>query len=180
MQTLLLHKRKASDHANPIIAQKRPREHANLIIAQKKACDRANPIIAQKRAHEHANLITYYKGRRDEMKLSIHPSRHPFLRPFIHPFTLNGDCPRRTVEFFLQSFPKSRPATWTHCLNLANSSFFSLKNMANVLEVLFCKFLPKVALGFFLSPVGEISPKKKKKVAVLKLGILAIAPTKGI
>jgi len=55
--------------------------------------------------------ITYSKGRRDEMILSIHPSFtssiRPSVRPFNHPFTLNGDCPRRTVEFFLQS-----------CLNL--------------------------------------------------------------
>ncbi len=35
----------------------------------------------------------------DEMKLSIHPS----VRPFIHSFTLNGDCLRWTIEFFLQS-----------------------------------------------------------------------------
>jgi hypothetical protein len=48
--------------------------------------------------------------------------------------------------------------------------------MANVLEVLFFNSFLEVALGFFLSTVGEISPKKKKP-AVLKLGILAIAPT---
>jgi hypothetical protein len=46
--------------------------------------------------------------------------------------------------------------------------------MANVLEVLFKNSFIEVALGFFLSPVGEISPKKKN-AAVLKLGILAIA-----
>jgi hypothetical protein len=48
--------------------------------------------------------------------------------------------------------------------------------MANVLEVLFFNSFLEEALGFFLSPVGEISPKKKS-AAVLKLGILAIAPT---
>jgi hypothetical protein len=34
--------------------------------------------------------------------------------------------------------------------------------MANVLEVLFKNSFLEVALGFFLSPVGEISPLKKK------------------
>jgi hypothetical protein len=34
--------------------------------------------------------------------------------------------------------------------------------MANVLEVLFLNSFLEVALGLFLSPVGEISPKKQK------------------
>jgi hypothetical protein len=49
--------------------------------------------------------------------------------------------------------------------------------MANVLEVHLKNSFLEVALGFFLSPVGKISPKKEKNTAVLKLGILAIAPT---
>jgi hypothetical protein len=35
--------------------------------------------------------------------------------------------------------------------------------MANGLEVLFFNSFLKVAVGFFSSPVDEISPKKKKK-----------------
>ncbi len=61
--------------------------------------------------------------------------------------------------------PKFRWTTWTHYLNLANSSFFFfffLRNMVNVLEVLFKNSFLEVTLGFFLSPVGEISPKKKR------------------
>jgi hypothetical protein len=38
--------------------------------------------------------------------------------------------------------------------------------MANVLEVLFKNSFLEVALGFFLSPVGTISPRKKKNAAV--------------
>jgi hypothetical protein len=57
--------KRACDHANPIIAQKRPHERANLVIAQKKACDHANPIIAQKKPHEHANLIIAQKKAGD-------------------------------------------------------------------------------------------------------------------
>jgi len=50
--------------------------------------------------------------------------------------------------------------------------------MANVLEVLFFKSFLEVALGFFCRQLAKFRPKKKKKnAAVLKLGILAIAPT---
>jgi hypothetical protein len=38
--------------------------------------------------------------------------------------------------------------------------------MANVLEVLFFNSFLEIALGFFLSPVGEISPKKEKNAVV--------------
>jgi hypothetical protein len=38
--------------------------------------------------------------------------------------------------------------------------------MANVLEVLILNSFLEIALGFFLSPVGEISPKKEKNAAV--------------
>jgi hypothetical protein len=38
--------------------------------------------------------------------------------------------------------------------------------MAKVLEVLFLNSFVEVALGLFLLPVGEISPKKKKNAAV--------------
>jgi hypothetical protein len=38
--------------------------------------------------------------------------------------------------------------------------------MANVLEVLFLNSFIEVALGFFLSPVGEISPGKKKRCCI--------------
>jgi hypothetical protein len=48
--------------------------------------------------------------------------------------------------------------------------------MVNVLEVFFKNSFLEVALGLFLSPVGEISTKKKN-IGVLKLGILAITPT---
>jgi hypothetical protein len=65
---------------------------------------------------------------------------------------------------FFAILPKSRRATQTHRLNLADSSFFFffLRNMANVLEVLFLYSFLEVALGFFLSPIGKISPKKEK------------------
>jgi hypothetical protein len=39
--------------------------------------------------------------------------------------------------------------------------------MVNVLEVLFFNSFLEVALGYFLSPVGKISPKKKKKKAAV-------------
>jgi len=45
--------------------------------------------------------------------------------------------------------------------------------MANVLEVLFFNSFLEVALGFFWRNFA----KKKENAAVLKLGILAIAPT---
>jgi hypothetical protein len=70
---------------------------------------------------------------------------------------------------FSTILPKSRRATWTHCLNLANSFvffLFFLRNIANVLEVLFFNFFLEVTLGFFLSSVGETLPKNKKNTAV--------------
>jgi len=42
--------------------------------------------------------------------------------------------------------------------------------MANVLEVHFLNSFLEVALGFFLSPVGKISPKKEKKHCCIKAG----------
>jgi hypothetical protein len=38
--------------------------------------------------------------------------------------------------------------------------------MANVLEVLFKNSFLEVALGFFLSPIGKISPKIKQNAAI--------------
>jgi hypothetical protein len=55
---------------------------------------------------------------------------------------------------FSAILPKSRRATRTHYLTLANSSFFFfsfLRNMANVLEVLFFNSFLKVTLGFFVA-----------------------------
>jgi hypothetical protein len=43
--------------------------------------------------------------------------------------------------------------------------------MANVLEVLFFNSFLEIALGFFLSPVGEISPKKEKKTLLYNVTV---------
>ncbi len=65
---------------------------------------------------------------------------------------------------FSAILPKSRRATGTHCLNLADSSsFFSFFSL-NVLEVLFFNSFLEVTLGSFFV---KILPKKKKEKTLL-------------
>jgi hypothetical protein len=63
----------------------------------------------------------------DEMKLSIHLSHHPSNHPSLHPsLYIIWRLSLADNRVFSAILPKSRQATQTHCLNLANSSFFFL------------------------------------------------------
>jgi hypothetical protein len=44
---------------------------------------------------------------------------------------------------------------------------FLKRNIVNVLEVLFLNSFLELALGFFWSPVGKISPKKKTRCCIM-------------